>query len=312
MKIKDIYSNYDNIIGWGTGSYFEKHYDENSVKLNYLVDGNKEKVGTVKMGFRIDSSDIIKELKGKTLIIIFSSFFKEIAYEIKKINQEIDIIREDQICNVHKVRSFAQYAEDYIMLDLINKLKLKDVKYLEIGVNDPIKINNTFMFHELGYSGVLVEPNPDLTDIIREIRKNDILIAAGAGFGENTSMNYYKFKENSPLNTFSKEYAEKLVEFGIEIDEIVNVPIKNINEIVEENFERYPNVLSIDAEGMDYEILEAYDFKKYKTEMVCVESSVIGNRESKFYDLMKERGYIIWTETVGNTIFLKEGLKWHD
>src|SRR5580693_625305 len=54
--------------------------------------------------------------------------------------------------------SFAQQGEDLIAEDLLHWFKISKPTYLDIGANDPIHNNNTYLFYTKGARGVLVEP----------------------------------------------------------------------------------------------------------------------------------------------------------
>lgn len=43
-----------------------------------------------------------------------------------------------------------------------------------------------------------------------------------------------------------------------------------INEILEKHFERCPNLVSLDVEGMDYEILDSFDFPEIQAGGFCL------------------------------------------
>lgn len=38
-------------------------------------------------------------------------------------------------------------------------------------------------------------------------------------------------------------------------DDYYKIPVKNINKVIEENFETYPDIVDIDTEGMDSQII---------------------------------------------------------
>jgi hypothetical protein len=67
--------------------------------------------------------------------------------------------------------SYSQSGEDLILDFLLYDLNIKPITYLDIGTNDPIEINNTYLFYTKGYSGVCVEPNPIMFEKIKRFRK---------------------------------------------------------------------------------------------------------------------------------------------
>src|SRR6516164_4970812 len=71
--------------------------------------------------------------------------------------------------------SYAQCGEDVIMELLFhNILEMKNITYLDIGAHEPAHLSNTYMFYEMGYHGVCIEPDPDLCAELKKIRQRDI------------------------------------------------------------------------------------------------------------------------------------------
>jgi FkbM family methyltransferase len=208
--------------------------------------------------------------------------------------------------------SFAQAGEDVIVQYLFNKLKIKRPTYLDIGANLPVLGNNTYFFYNKGSRGVCVEPDPDLYRKIQRCRPKDTNLNYGIGVNNHASADFFIFPDpHSGWNTFSKEEAEQRERgTGIRIKEIKKSPLKSINEVIAENFETYPNFLSIDVEGLDLAILETIDFEKYKPEIICAETITFspirqGEKISEIADFLKTKNYFVFADTHINTIFCR-------
>ena len=80
----------------------------------------------------------------------------------------------------------------------------------------------------------------------------------------------------------------------------LTIPVKNINDLIADNFKLYPDILDIDTEGMDYDILSAINFKEFPVRIICAET----NGDRKFSDLLGAYGYKRYGETKENTIFI--------
>lgn len=77
--------NYQHVVGWGTGSYFEQMVEATEKQmLTLLVDNDKSKWGGCISGIPVCSPKKLLELDPQeTLIIVFSSFFDEIVPTIQ-------------------------------------------------------------------------------------------------------------------------------------------------------------------------------------------------------------------------------------
>lgn len=218
----------------------------------------------------------------------------------------------------HVRRSYSQSGEDIIISDLFNRLNINQPSYLDIGANDPVSLNNTYRLYQRGSSGICIEPNPVLCKKIKRKRKRDICINAGVAFDDRNEADFFVFPEKySGLNTFSKEEADFWEQEGNDeigkhkVTKVVKMKLMDINEIMAKYFSPYPNFISIDVEGFDFEILKRIDFSKFKTQVFCIETLgfIENNREIKkteIIDFFKSREYFVYADTYINTIFCRK------
>src|SRR5262249_294836 len=87
--------------------------------------------------------------------------------------------------------SWAQQGEDLVMAEILARLAIATPRYFDIGAFHPTIGSNTFLFYVMGGSGVLVEPNPPMIDLLRRARPRDVVIAAGIGIDATRSAPYY-------------------------------------------------------------------------------------------------------------------------
>lgn len=216
------------------------------------------------------------------------------------------------VINLDARPSFSQVGEDIIINYLFNQLNIPFPTYLEIGTNLPVRGNNTYLFYTKGCKGVCIEPDEELFRLIKKRRPNDTVLNIGIGLTNVNAASLYIFpKGYTGWNTFSKEEAlirEK--ESGIKVEKVVDVPLKNVNDIISEYFTPHPNFVSVDVEGLDLAILKSLDFQRFKPEVFCVEtiSFSVTNKEEKLTDIidfMHSKGYFTYADTHVNTIFCR-------
>jgi FkbM family methyltransferase len=208
--------------------------------------------------------------------------------------------------------SFSQAGEDQIIRYLFELLKIANPTYLDIGTNHPYIGNNSFFFYNRGASGVCVEPDPSFYSLIKKKRSRDIVVQAGVNVGSAEKAELYIFPHPySGWNTFVREEAEKRENVtGIAIKKTEWVPLVHINDLIRQYFHPYPNLLSIDVEGLDLAILKSMDFEPYKPEVICVESITFSmtNEETKLnevIDFLNSKGYFLFADTHINSIFCR-------
>jgi FkbM family methyltransferase len=208
--------------------------------------------------------------------------------------------------------SYSQSGEDiiveFIFKNLLNKPKFT---YCDIGAHHSTYISNTALFYKKGMTGICIEPDPTLFEEIQKNRANDICLNCGIGFSSDKDLeeelDFFIMSAKS-LNTFSREEAERLDKQGeFKIQEIRKIKTLNINKV----FERYyiPDFLSVDVEGIDFEIIKSIDLINNRPKVICVETAEFspvppGTKTYESVDYLKEKGYIYYADTYNNSIML--------
>lgn len=208
--------------------------------------------------------------------------------------------------------SYAQQGEDIALWQILRYvLGIEHPTYMDIGAHHPVFNNNTFLFYQLGSSGVLVEPNPGLHAVLEQVRPRDVLVRAGIGVTAQAEADFYIIggSEDAQLNTFSREQAEALIKRSnghYRIDRVMKIPLLNINDLMRKHWNGPPNLLSLDTEGFDLPILRSLDFKRLRPDVICVESVEIGGRRllTDIMQLMAQKGYEARGGSFINTIFI--------
>ncbi len=220
----------------------------------------------------------------------------------------------------HSQLGYAQSGEDLILSHLFYKISISRPTYLDIGANHPFFISNTYYFYMRGSRGVCVEPNPYLSKLIRRKRPHDKVIQAGVGINKESSADFYLFPKHAHgLSTFSKKDAEYWGRVGmkktgpIRYEKIIQVPLININSIIEDNFKTPPDIISLDVEGLDLGILESLDHIKNHPKVICVETLLYDERQQeakngKLIDFLVSKDYSIYADTHVNTIFIHNSI----
>ncbi len=211
--------------------------------------------------------------------------------------------------------SYSQCAEDVIVRQILRALGVEKPTYIDIGANDPIKINNTYFFYKNGSKGICIEPDPVLFKQIKKKRPRDICLNAGIGAEKETLADFYVISANV-LSTFSKEEADYLVKTtNKKIEKVIKVPLIPLESIVKKYLgNKAPNFVSLDTEGYDFEILKSLDFQKFRPEIFCVETLTYTEdkterKKTEIIEFMAGKGYFPYADTYVNTIFVDK-TKW--
>ena len=209
--------------------------------------------------------------------------------------------------------SYAQCGEDLILQHLFAAMGVSKITYLDIGAHHPTYLSNTYFFYERGGSGVCVEADPALFEAFPRTRPRDVHLNCGAGIAAGKAD--FFVMSTSTLNTFSKEDAARYVSYGQHrIVKTIQIHLETINDIIDRHFDAPLNLLSLDVEGLDYPILQSFDFKRYRPQTFCLETLSYTEDKSErklteIIELMHANGYMTYADTYVNTIFVDK-LTW--
>lgn len=305
---------YRKIIGWGAGYIFGNLYKTN-FPVEYIVDSDEKKWGTECRGVRVFSPEkIINENMEDICIIIFAeTYWRQIINQINGMGITADVFLMSMINpNPYSLKSsvrqsFALYAEDAIIQGISQRYDIKINNYVDIGCNHPIYGNATILFYLQGAAGCLIEPNINLIDELKQIRKKDTVFNVGIASAENNGkkQEFFEIEEINTRSTFSKEVAEQYRRKGFSIKSRM-VKLMSLNAILEQ-YNKKVNYISIDVEGLEYEIVKSFDFNKFDVEFFNIEMG-----DERVREHMNNNNYEVVAETPSNWIFLRKGVveKW--
>jgi FkbM family methyltransferase len=209
--------------------------------------------------------------------------------------------------------SFSGHGEDAIILAWLRALGFdpRAVRYLDIGAAEPRRLSNTYLLYSLGARGVLVEPDPDQAATLRMRRPRDAVLQVGAAFDERrraplTRMRHRVFNSFLPgqIETILRDSAKWGARRSQSVVDTIDVALVPINEIIEKHMQgRAPDLLSIDAEGCDFEILRTLDLTRYRPSIITMEAS---KPAAEVLSILGPFGYELVFRGAGDLTFLRD------
>jgi FkbM family methyltransferase len=206
--------------------------------------------------------------------------------------------------------SFSQCGEDLIVAYLMEALQISKPSYLDVGAHHPSHLNNTYLFYLKGSRGVCVEPDPELFAKLKSRRKKDVCLNIGISFDDRRSADFYIMSSNS-LSTFSKEEVQRYGSYGRQrVLRVTNTPLESINAVIKRYFKTGPQFISIDTEGLDFQILKSFDFTQYRPPVFCIETLTYAEDKTEqkvtaIVDYMQQQSYLPVADTYINTVFVE-------
>lgn len=225
------------------------------------------------------------------------------------IAQPKDFKEELRLCDMHVRRSYSQCGEDLIV-DYIFRLRgITCPSYIDIGANHPYFINNTAMLYERGCRGINIEANPQLLPAFKTYRPEDINLNVGISDREG-ELEFYIMEDNT-LSTFSRVERDYMVGNGKNLARAEKVKLTTISVILAKYFNStFPDFLSLDVEGMDFDILKSINFEKSIPKVICVEAAEYspigaGKRRTELIDFLEAKGFYEYANTNLNAIMVE-------
>lgn len=205
--------------------------------------------------------------------------------------------------------SFSQEGEDLILARIF--AGAKEGVYVDVGAHHPKRFSNTYYFYLLGWRGINIDPRPRSMALFEKERPNDINLEI-AVFPEEGKRIYYQF-EDPALNSFSADLANSRENIGVgTVIDKVEIKGQPLNQILASNLHLLGyeiDFLTVDAEGLDYEVLLSNDWIKFRPKVVLVEilmGSLDNIFETPTYKLMISVGYTLYAKSVNTVFFIEQ------
>ena len=221
-------------------------------------------------------------------------------------------------------KSYSQRGEDIILKKLLQEFGINKPTYFDVGANHPKRLSNTYLFYKTGARGVLVEPDKHNHSLLLRQRSGDVAVWAVVGATPCEAV-FHEFSNH----TRSTIYKENLLDLerikGGRIIDSYKVAVISVNKL----FLDYgvPDLLCVDAEGMDEEIIKSIDFEKFRPKVICVEivdldklkANTLETIDEGTISFLQSKNYYFAAHTMANGIFVdkkawdkKIGLKIND
>lgn len=185
---------------------------------------------------------------------------------------------------------------------------MSDVKYLEIGINNPVANNNSFHLYTFGARGVLVDALAEVACLAEWVRPEDTVITKAVL--PNPGTEEISFFINDDFSAgISSVIPDRFNRYNSRQTRRITVPAIYINDLLA-SLDFLPDVLLIDAEGLDEQIIRAIRFDRFNIPIILVEVVDLSHEEYvDFVQFMRKNGYGLYYNSAGiNAIFVMENL----
>ncbi len=163
--------------------------------------------------------------------------------------------------------SYAQNFEDVTLWRALHDVT--QGRYVDVGALHPELDSVTKWFYDQGWSGINMEPVPEMFALIEAARPRDINIRAAAGAAPGTA-DMAVVPESMGLSSLDVSAVSAHVEFP---HKLVQVEVRPLRDVLEPLAGQDIHFLKIDAEGTEHDVLLGMDFKRFRPWVVVVEAT---------------------------------------
>jgi FkbM family methyltransferase len=208
--------------------------------------------------------------------------------------------------------SYAQNFEDVILWRSLSRVE--NGFYIDIGAQHPINDSVTCAFYERGWSGINIEPHKNFLDLLQQSRSRDLNLGCLVG-AKSGSINFDLAMDGSGLSTSKQEFADNLRISSIPVVEEI-IGVRTLSEIWEQHVRNEVHFLKIDVEGMESEVIQGADFRRFRPWIVLVESfkpnSCIENHDEWEESLFEHRYEMVYADGLNRFYVAEEKIALKD
>lgn len=155
---------------------------------------------------------------------------------------------------------YSQGGEDYLISQILTE---KTGFYVDVGAHDPIALSNTYLFYEKGWTGLCLEPDPQLALNFKRVRPHDMVVTAAAS--NYTGKDKFFLGESSVHSSLKSNSSHQ----GTSIE----VNVFKLEELLEKHGIGNDKIdfISIDTEGTEVDVLEGLNCNRFRPRLLLVE-----------------------------------------
>lgn len=202
-------------------------------------------------------------------------------------------IQEANLKNLDYMMTLLRMSQSQLRQDIFvlsETMFRKNGYFVEVGGADGIKLSNTYLLEtEFSWKGILAEL-ATVWDKLKENRPNASIETLCVWKDSNSKIvfNETKIPELSTINLFSSKDSHKYSLHKGKLYEVQTISLSDL--LIKHKAPKYIEYLSIDVEGSEYEILNAFDFDQCDVRIITVEHNYSAQRE-KIFTLLTSKGY---------------------
>jgi FkbM family methyltransferase len=141
--------------------------------------------------------------------------------------------------------------------------------FVDVGANHPQHGSQSWLLEQAGWSGILIEPQPDLAQRLRAERRAKVFaVACSSPQNAGKTMPFFLAGSGSSL-------SRATMVPGAIADGTIEVPVRTLDAVLSEAKAPAPvDFLSLDVEGHELDVLRGFSFARWRPRLILLEDHV--------------------------------------
>jgi FkbM family methyltransferase len=157
--------------------------------------------------------------------------------------------------------------------------------FVEVGANEPRTRSQTWHLEQAGWTGLLIEPQPDLARELRAMRMAKVFAVACSS--PDNAGRTLPLHVAGPLSSLDRARMAP----GASPRAVIEVPIRTLDSVLDEaKAPAHFDFLSIDVEGHELEVLRGFTIARWQPRLILLEDHVADLSKHRY---LKAAGYRI-------------------
>jgi FkbM family methyltransferase len=177
------------------------------------------------------------------------------------------------------LRLTAEHAEDAFLIDLFDDRPTG--YFIEAGALDGIRYSNTYALEALGWTGLLVEPIPELAERCAANRPNsrvERVALSAPGHAPTATLNRYTDDDQVGASRLDDDANRHARAKRGAATEPIDVPLATLDSLLD-GVDRV-DLLVLDIEGHELQALRGFSLDCFKPRVILVEDHALGDDDS--------------------------------
>lgn len=198
---------------------------------------------------------------------------------------------------------------EWILENIVFDKPSTECFFVDVGAHDGITYSNSgFMELDLGWSGICIEPHPDVFPKLQQNRNCKLINCCVSEINDEIEflvLAGYTEMLSGILSKYDPKHIERInneLSYYGGVSTVVNVQSRTLTSILDEHNITSVDYLSVDVEGSELSVLKSLDLNKCNVHIISVENAGYSNNVREY---LEKNGYNYLTKVACDEIYEK-------